>query len=269
MNKIGFIGQGWIGRNYADEFEERGFEVVRYSKEVTSTRDEIGTCDLVFIAVPTPTTPNGFDDSIIREVIPLVKTVAVIKSTIIPGTTESIQKENLDIVVMHAPEFLTEATAQYDVRNPIHNIIGITTEEHRSVAERVMSILPKSSSNLICSAKEAEIYKYLQNSFLYTKNVYMNILYDLVTSYGLEWDNIQSLLQRDEWVGSLHTSPVHKSGRGAGGHCLPKDFAALTSLIKERCDGKSIEVFKAIEDKNTQLLKESNKDIDILEGIYG
>jgi 3-hydroxyisobutyrate dehydrogenase-like beta-hydroxyacid dehydrogenase len=25
--KIGFIGQGWIGKNYADDFEERGMEL--------------------------------------------------------------------------------------------------------------------------------------------------------------------------------------------------------------------------------------------------
>ena len=31
--KIGFIGQGWIGKNYADDFEKRGFDVVRYSQE--------------------------------------------------------------------------------------------------------------------------------------------------------------------------------------------------------------------------------------------
>ena len=30
-SKIGFIGQGWIGKNYADDFERRGFKTVRYS----------------------------------------------------------------------------------------------------------------------------------------------------------------------------------------------------------------------------------------------
>ena len=31
--KIGFIGQGWIGKNYSDDFEKRGYEIVRYSLE--------------------------------------------------------------------------------------------------------------------------------------------------------------------------------------------------------------------------------------------
>ena len=29
--KIGFIGTGWIGKNYADNYESREYEVVRYS----------------------------------------------------------------------------------------------------------------------------------------------------------------------------------------------------------------------------------------------
>ena len=30
---IGVIGQGWIGKNYADDFEKRGYRVVRYALE--------------------------------------------------------------------------------------------------------------------------------------------------------------------------------------------------------------------------------------------
>jgi prephenate dehydrogenase len=31
--KIGFIGQGFIGKSYADDFEDRGLSVTRYSLE--------------------------------------------------------------------------------------------------------------------------------------------------------------------------------------------------------------------------------------------
>ena len=57
---IGFIGQGWIGKNYADDFEERGFEVVRYGlePEFAENKDRIKDCDIVFVAVPTPTRPT-------------------------------------------------------------------------------------------------------------------------------------------------------------------------------------------------------------------
>ena len=31
--KIGFIGQGYIGKNYANDFEKRGYNIVRYALE--------------------------------------------------------------------------------------------------------------------------------------------------------------------------------------------------------------------------------------------
>ncbi len=59
---IGFIGQGFIGKSYADDLERRGKKVVRYSLEepYIKNKDRIRDCDIVFIAVPTPTTPEGF-----------------------------------------------------------------------------------------------------------------------------------------------------------------------------------------------------------------
>ena len=70
-NLIGFIGQGWIGKHYADDFEKRGYDVVRYALEEPYIKngDKIKDCDIVFIAVPTPSTLEGFDDSIVRKAI--------------------------------------------------------------------------------------------------------------------------------------------------------------------------------------------------------
>ena len=67
-NTIGFIGQGWIGKHYADEFQARMYDVIRYSLEepYIQNKERIKECEVVFIAVPTPTTPEGFDDSIVR-----------------------------------------------------------------------------------------------------------------------------------------------------------------------------------------------------------
>ncbi len=163
--KIGFIGQGWIGKNYADDFEKRGFSVVRYSQEepYIKNKGKIKDCDIVFIAVPTPTTPDGFDLGIVKKVIKLVGRgkVAVLKSTILPGSTEMIQKENPGIYVMHSPEFLTEATAAFDAGHPDRNIIGIPKKDKNFIekAKLVLSVLPKAPYNKICSAKEAELVK--------------------------------------------------------------------------------------------------------------
>ena len=72
--RIGFIGQGWIGKNYADDFERRGYHTVRYALEpqYVGNKEKIKDCDIVFIAVPTPTTPAGFDSSIVEGALSLV-----------------------------------------------------------------------------------------------------------------------------------------------------------------------------------------------------
>ncbi len=127
--KIGCIGQGWVGKNIADNFERRNYSVVRYAlePEYALNRRYIKDCDVVFIAVPTPTTPKGFDYSIVEEMVSLVGNgkIAVIKSTILPGTTKKIQNTYPDKVVLFSPEFLCESTAQYDVSNPMFNILGM------------------------------------------------------------------------------------------------------------------------------------------------
>ena len=127
--KLGFVGQGWIGKNLADHYAERGFTCVRYAltPEFEKNKFAIAECDIVFIAVPTPTIPTGFDDSILRSVMGLIGRgkIAVIKSTVLPGTTDSIQKENPDIRVFHVPEFLREVSVKHDIDYPDRNIVGI------------------------------------------------------------------------------------------------------------------------------------------------
>src|SRR6266576_4605352 len=95
--KIGFIGQGFVGKNLADDFAERGYETVRYAlePEYVGNKDRVKEADIVFVAVPTPTRPDGFDFSILRNEIKLVGKgkIVVIKSTIVPGTTEILQAE--------------------------------------------------------------------------------------------------------------------------------------------------------------------------------
>ncbi|MEK7208365.1 MAG: NAD(P)-binding domain-containing protein [Patescibacteria group bacterium] len=279
---IGFIGQGFIGKNYADDFEKRGYKVVRYArgKEYAKNRERLQECDIVFIAVPTPTTPRGFDFSIVREVLQLVGKgkIAVIKSTILPGTTDKLQAEFPDIFVFHSPEFLREASAAYDAAHPDRNIVGIPRDapEHRARAEQVMSVLARAPFERIMHIRDAELVKYGGNCFLYFKVVFANLLYDVSTRFGLDWNAVKEAVAADPRIGPSHLEPVHRSGhggkpgRGAGGHCLIKDFAAFSLLYEQaRKDPFGKKVLTALRDKNNQLLRESGKDLDLLEEVYG
>jgi UDPglucose 6-dehydrogenase len=273
---LGFIGQGWIGKNYADSFEDRGFQVIRYSNEISysANKDAIEACDIVFIAVPTPTTPTGFDDSIVREVISLVGKgkSAVIKSTIPPGTTKSLQEDNKEIFVFHNPEFLREADARFDVDHPIRTIIGKggDSPEHQTGAEEILAVMPKAPYELITDGATAEFIKYTHNTFGYSLVLFSNILYDLAQSFGVEWDPVRESLANNPWIPGKYIQPVPKGGRGAGGDCFIKDFAAFRGLYERMVeDPKGLALLRAYEEKNNELLRISGKDLDLLNGVYG
>ncbi|MBX9906383.1 hypothetical protein K2X96_00620 [Patescibacteria group bacterium] len=274
--KIGFIGQGWIGKNYANDFEARGYDVVRYSLETEyiDNKEKIKECPIVFIAVPTPTTEQGFDDSYVRSALGVVEagTSVVIKSTLLPGTTQALQKAFPELFVFHSPEFLVEKTAAYDAAHPNRNIIGIPEdgEVYRAKAHEILSVLPDAPYTRIMDARDAEFVKYAGNCFLFTKVIFMNMLYDVVLQSGGTWDAVRDALIHDPRIGVSHTEPVNAGGRGAGGHCFIKDFEAFRRLYSEHVgDPLGDAILSAEAGKNIELLRASGKDLDLVRGVYG
>lgn len=280
--RIGFIGQGWIGKHYADDFEARGFDTVRYALEepYAANKGKIAECDIVFVAVPTPTTKDGFDDSIVRAIMPDTGAgkIVVLKSTLLPGTTEAIQAAFPDRIVLNSPEFLREANAAHDAAHPMRTLIGIPEDssKYHEAAKRVLAVLPKASYTRVMSAREAELTKYAGNIFLTLKVVYANMLFDLSSAIGTEYDIVKEALAADPRIGASHLSVLSASGhgadtgRGAGGHCFIKDTEAFRRLYHEAVDDAEGSAFlSAIVRKNNALLTASGKDLDLLYGVYG
>ncbi len=280
---IGFIGQGFIGKSYADDFERRGKKVVRYALEepYRNNKDRIKDCDIVFIAVPTPTTPTGFDYSIVEAAIGLVGKgrVAVIKSTILPGTTKKLQKKFPQKFVMHSPEFLVLKQAAEDAARPLRNIVGIpkNTKAFKDRAKVVLKSLPKAPFEIICSAEEAELVKYGGNLVLYLKVLYANLMYEVARSVGADYENIRAAVAADPRIGPSHLQVLHDSGhkgarqgRGAGGVCFIKDVAAFSDFYKRTTkDTSGSDLLRAAIEKNIDLLVSSHKDLDLLAGVHG
>ena len=273
---VGFIGQGFVGKATADNFEKRGFSVIRYALEepYRQNKDKIAAADVVFIAVPTPTTPKGFLFHIVEEALTLVNpgAIAVIKSTVVPGTTKKLQKKFPNIIVLSNPEFLSEKTAQKDTDEPFTNIVGLPVNDakHKKAAALVQSIIPTAPFKLTCSSDEAEIYKYSHNVSGFTQILTFNLMYDMAQHLGADWAPIQKAIEADPLICNRYANPVHKSGRGAGGACFIKDFAAFSQLHHNLIGHKHASAFmKAAEKHNIALLSETKKDIALLKGVYG
>lgn len=275
--KIGIIGQGFVGKNTADNFEHRGYEVTRYALEAEykDNAEKIGECDVVFIGVPTPTTPEGFDYSIVEDVLKLVSdgAIAVIKSTLLPGTTAKLQDIYPNKIVLFSPEFLCEKTAAYDVANPMMNVIGLSydTAGHRKAAEAVMKTLPNSEHNFIVSAQAAELFKYAHNLNGYFRVILANLLFEVGEKTEVNWADVKTMMDSDIMMSPYYNTPTHKGGRGAGGNCFIKDMAAFRHLYEAQVseDKEGLAVLKALEKKNLELLGKTKKDQTLVKGVYG
>ncbi len=281
--KIGFIGQGWIGKNYADNYEERGYTVVRYSLEepYVNNQSEIKNCDIVFIAVPTPTDTKGFNLTYVEEALKNTEKGQniVIKSTLRPGSTEKLQAMFPDRNIFHSPEFLSERTAKKDVDQPHANVVGcgVYDEGRIDIANQIIKTFPDSPFNLVCPSLEAEIIKYSRNIHGVFEIIFYNMFYDYVNSLGADYNTVKKYIENDPLHVARYASPIHASGhnlnepkRGAGGHCFIKDFKAfIEDFEKITKDNSFIKILKSVEEKNIELLLSSKKDLDLLEEVYG
>lgn len=279
---IGCIGQGYVGKSYADAIEAKGYEVIRYSLEqkYVANKPRMRECDVVFIAVPTPTNAKGFDGGMVESTLELLKkgATAVIKSTVIPGTTAKLQKKFPHLYVCHSPEFLVARTAGQDALTPKRSIIGIprATKAFKERAAEALEILPRAPFERIVSAEEAELVKYGGNFFLFLKVIFGNLLYEAAEAAGANYEGIRECIGADPRIGPSHLQVVHdsghrgaKKGRGAGGICFIKDVEALRkfydSNVREKRGGA---ILDAVIAKNVDLLMKSRKDLDLLVQTY-
>jgi UDP-glucose 6-dehydrogenase len=168
---------------------------------------------------------------------------------------------------------LTEAKVYHDTRYPKRNIIGIPfeTETYYNIAHIVMKLLPKAPFELITHSTNAELVKYAGNAFLLTKVVFANILHDLVKYYDGDWNEVHDAWIADPRIGHSHTEIFDKDGkRGAAGHCLLKDFEVFKDLFTHCYTLNEHDDFlTAIKVENLRYLIYSNKDLDIIDEVYG
>jgi UDPglucose 6-dehydrogenase len=274
MKKIGYIGQGWVGKHSADAIEKEGTPVIRYSlePEFIGNKDKIKDCEVVFIVVTARTTPEGFEDKNIREAIELTApdTLIAIRSTLPPGTIKIFQDDYPDRRFIFYPEFLTMSTAKEDAEKPKRNIIGLSEKATEEDAKTILDIIPKADYVKVTTAINAELSKYITNCYWNFRNMYINMQYDLAEAVGGDWEDLREMFINDDRLPWEHTRPVHNGGRGAGNSCLIKDFAIFSREYKDKVGDKDGSLLlDTMARKNINYLHSTGKDIHFLEEVYG
>ena len=252
---VGIIGAGVVGGSLAAWLRDQGHDVRVYDppKGLDDART-LEAASVVFIAVPTPYTPGvGFDDRHLLSAVAAVpgEKAVVIKSTVLPGTTELLQSRHPRHRFMFNPEFLREATAEQDFLAPDRQIVGRAARASESDAQCVMALLPMAPFERICTATEAEMAKYAANAFLAVKVSYANEVYDVCERLRIDYDAVREMVAADARIGASHMDVLHGGYRGYGGKCLPKDSKSLLDLA--RSIGIDMQVLAAADRVNASL----------------
>ncbi len=239
MKKIvGIIGNGFVGESQAFAFSPTN-EIRIYDVNTlrsTHTLEEAHESDFVFVCVPTPMTIEGKQDlTFIENVFKDSKEgpIYIIKSTVLPGTTETLQKKYPNLNIVFSPEFLTERTAKLDMLTQARVIFGGNRELTNKV-EELFSGRFMNRHFIHTDSKTAEFIKYMNNTYFATKVSIMNEYYRLAELVGVNWEDALYGFASDGRVGDSHLHVPGPDGKvGFGGTCFPKDINALMSMASE------------------------------------
>jgi UDPglucose 6-dehydrogenase len=247
-NKISKIKSG-VAPFYEPKLQKTLSQALNKSLLVSSDIEiVIKNCDLIFVTVGTPQSKNGYIDlKMLTNVIKqlgnaLVKTknkpIIIIKSTVVPGTTQNIVKPILEkssgkltgigFSLITNPEFLREGNAVDDTIKPHAVIIGGDDDNAiRKVKQFYRSLYNSKIPIILTNYQTAEMIKYANNSFLATKVSFINQIANICQSIpGTNVDEVAKAIGLDPRIGNLFL----KAGPGFGGSCLPKDLQTIITF---------------------------------------
>ncbi|RLJ01842.1 MAG: UDP-glucose 6-dehydrogenase [Candidatus Aenigmatarchaeota archaeon] len=253
---------------------ERKLKEIKENFTATTKIEELKDCEIIFICVGTPSKEDGSIDlkyvkqaaEDISKILDSYK-VIVVKSTVIPGTTESLikilgKKVGRDFGLAMNPEFLKEGSALKDFFEPDRIVVGSYDEKTKEILEELYKDFncPKIFTNI----KTAEMIKYASNSFLATKISFINEIGNICKKLGIDVYDVAEGMGYDKRIGREFLN----AGIGFGGSCFLKDMKALIAKAKEiGYDPKLLkEVIEINEKQPLKIIKLLKKHIPNLTG---
>jgi UDPglucose 6-dehydrogenase len=213
---------------------------------VDNPKDLVDRAEGIFLCVPTPSLRNGRINlhplkRSAKQIGSALKEsrgyhVVVVKSTVVPGTTEGVVAPLIhgqscrspeEVGVAANPEFLAEGTMVRDALHPDRIVLG--TNDSRSLAwlNRAYRTFGAPVFNLTPSG--AELVKYAANAFLALKVSFANEISRLAEGLDSNVDHVMAAVGRDPRIGERFL----RAGPGFGGSCFEKDLKALVVRAHE------------------------------------
>jgi UDPglucose 6-dehydrogenase len=204
-----------------------------------TTQYDVADAEFIFLAVSTPSTPEGAAD--LRHVREAVHAIAqnvkgghpiiINKSTSPVGTGDTLDhllttrnSGDMEFTIVSNPEFLREGSAVEDFFHPDRIVLGARDESAANAVAELYA--PLNAQVVITDVKSAEMIKYASNAFLATKISFINEIASICEGVGANVSEVARAMGLDDRIGPKFLEP----GLGFGGSCLPKDVRALAYL---------------------------------------
>lgn len=226
-------------------------------------KSAVKNSDISIICVGTPSTKEGhlnlnYIYNVAKQIGEVLAqkekfhTIAI-RSTVLPGTNKKIgeiieeasgKKRNVDFGIVSNPEFLREGSAVADYYNPAVTVLGSDNGQSLDLMSKIYEKINAPISRV--KIEEAEIIKYVNNSFHALKITFANEVGNICKELNIDSRNVMELFCKDD---QLNISPYYfKPGFAYGGSCLPKDLKGLKTLSHDNY--LTSPVLEAIESSN-------------------
>ncbi len=170
-------------------------------------------------------------DRVVDDLIPHLRdgSLVVLRSTVFPGTTESVERRlraaGIDAEVVFCPERIAEGHALEEIRS-LPQLIGASTD---NAFEKASKLFDRLGVQVVRTAPlEAELAKLLTNTWRYMKFAIANQFFQIVHRSGLDYNNVLDAIRRD------YPRAADLPGPGfAAGPCLLKDTMQLSAFTPD------------------------------------
>jgi len=205
----------------------------------TDLPDAVKDAEVIFLAVGTPSTPDGSVD--MRAIEAAAKQIGqaitgyvlvVTKSTVPVGTHRRVSEilsgvTDVEFDYVANPEFLKEGAAVDDFLKPDRVIVGLNSDRALRIMRHLYApFMRRSDRMLVMDPASAELTKYACNAMLAVRVSFINEIAQLCERLGANVDNVRRGMGTDRRIGPDFLFP----SLGYGGSCLPKDVRALISM---------------------------------------
>ncbi|MBC7108498.1 MAG: UDP-glucose/GDP-mannose dehydrogenase family protein [Methanomassiliicoccales archaeon] len=269
VNKVKMINSG-ISPMQEKGIDEALREVLDKGRlEATTSIDyAIENSDATFVCVQTPSNKNGsinlkFVLGAAREIgknlMKKDEHLVVIKSTVVPGTTEnkiipiierrSGKRAGKDFGICMSPEFLSEGTALCNFFKPDRIVIGEFDKRSGDSLESIYSVFDQNIPRIRVDLKTAEMIKYASNAFIGTKISFANEIGNMCKVLGIDGRKVMEAVALDHRFSKYFMKP----GMSFGGPCLEKDLTAIICLMNRR--GYNPKLLKSVVELNRMQTK--------------